>query len=230
MYLTVNNYNKTFTYLEDSMKKIIKICLILSLSFILTGCVDCLISLNYSKTKKPILYSELSIEPQVLEKYNMSISQIKKQLLEYDFFKDWQIKEQTSSSLSIEAPTSFVKEISHLKKQNNKYILTINIDKKMLDTSELSHYKNTLKLLNSSSATCTFKITMPGSIISSNLGKYQQNTVTINLFDLFIEEQDLSFRVISKKENQQVLLYFIVLIILAIVILTLLFIKKRQKE
>lgn len=212
------------------MKKIIKICLILSLSFILTGCVDCLISLNYSKTKKPILYSELSIEPQVLEKYNMSISQIKKQLLEYDFFKDWQIKEQTSSSLSIEAPTSFVKEISHLKKQNNKYILTINIDKKMLDTSELSHYKNTLKLLNSSSATCTFKITMPGSIISSNLGKYQQNTVTINLFDLFIEEQDLSFRVISKKENQQVLLYFIVLIILAIVILTLLFIKKRQKE
>lgn len=230
MYLTVNNYNKTFAYLEDSMKKIIKICIILSLSFILTGCVDCLISLNYSKIKKPTLYSELTIEPQVLEKYNMSITQIKKQLLEYDFFKDWKIKKQTSSSLSIEAPTSFIKEISQLKKQNNKYILTININKKILDTSELSHYKNTLKLLNSSNATCNFKITMPGTIISSNIGKYQQNVVTINLFEIFIEGNDLSFRVISKKENQQLLLYFIVLIILAIVILTLIFIKKRQKE
>ena len=44
----------------------------------------------------------------------------------------------------------------------------------MLDTSELNHYKNTLQLLNSSNATCSFKITMPGTIISSNVGKYQQ--------------------------------------------------------
>ena len=118
----------------------------------------------------------------------MSISQIKKQLLDHDFFKDWTIKKQTDSSLSIESPTSFIKEISTLTKQNNKYILSIDIPKNMLDTSELNHYKNTLQLLNSSNATCSFKITMPGTIISSNVGKYQQNVVTINLFELFIEE------------------------------------------
>lgn len=212
------------------MKKILKICTILSLMFLLTGCVDCLVSLNYSKIKKPTLYSELSIEPQILEKYNMSISQIKKQLLDYDFFKDWKIKKQTSSSLAIEAPSSFIKEISTLTKQNNKYILSITIPKNMLDTSELSHYKNTLQLLNTSNATCTFKITMPGTIISSNMGKYQQNSVSINLFELFIEGKDLSFRVISKKENNHLLLYFITLIILFVVIMTLIFIKKRQKQ
>ena len=132
------------------MKKILKICIILSFTFLLTGCVDCLVSLNYSKIKKPTLYGELTIEPQILEKYSMSISQIKKQLLDHDFFKDWTIKKQTDSSLSIESPTSFIKEISTLTKQNNKYILSIDIPKNMLDTSELNHYKNTLQLLNSS--------------------------------------------------------------------------------
>lgn len=212
------------------MKKILKICITLSFTFLLTGCVDCLVSLNYSKIKKPTLYGELTIEPQILEKYSMSISQIKKQLLDYDFFKDWTIKKQTDSSLSIESPTSFIKEFSTLTKQNNKYILSIDIPKNMLDTSELNHYKNTLQLLNSSNATCSFKITMPGTIISSNVGKYQQNVVTINLFELFIEEKALSFHIISKKENNHLLLYFITLIILLVLIIILIFIKKRQKD
>ena len=173
------------------MKKILKICITLSFTFLLTGCVDCLVSLNYSKIKKPTLYGELTIEPQILEKYSMSISQIKK---------------------------------------NNKYILSIDIPKNMLDTSELNHYKNTLQLLNSSNATCSFKITMPGTIISSNVGKYQQNVVTINLFELFIEEKALSFHIISKKENNHLLLYFITLIILLVLIIILIFIKKRQKD
>ena len=211
------------------MKKILKICITLSFTFLLTGCVDCLVSLNYSKIKKPTLYGELTIEPQILEKYSMSISQIKKQLLDYDFFKDWTIKKQTDSSLSIESPTSFIKEISTLTK-HNKYILSIDIPKNMLDTSELNHYKNTLQLLNSSNATCSFKITMPGTIISSNVGKYQQNVVTINLFELFIEEKALSFHIISKKENNHLLLYFITLIILLVLIIILIFIKKRQKD
>ena len=34
------------------MKKILKICITLSFTFLLTGCVDCLVSLNYSKIKK----------------------------------------------------------------------------------------------------------------------------------------------------------------------------------
>ena len=132
--------------------------------------------------------------------------------------------------ISIESPTSFIKEISTLTKQNNKYILSIDIPKNMLDTSELNHYKNTLQLLNSSNATCSFKITMPGTIISSNVGKYQQNVVTINLFELFIEEKALSFHIISKKEKNHLLLYFITLIILLVLIITLIFIKKRQKD
>lgn len=212
------------------MKKITKIWLILALSFILTGCVDCSISLDYSKIKKPHFYSELKVEPQVLEKYQISINQIKKQLLDYDFFKNWYIKKQTSNSLIIEAPASFIKEISSIKKQKNNYILTINIDKDILDTSELNHYKNTLQLLNSSSATCTFNITMPGTIISSNIGQYSKNHVSINLFDIFIEEKDLSFQVISQSKNNHFSLYLTTLFILLIIIIILIFLKKRQNK
>ena len=183
------------------MKKILKICIILSFTFLLTGCVDCLVSLNYSKIKKPTLYGELTIEPQILEKYNISISQKKQQIMWHENIKEWTIKKQTQSSHSIQSPTTLIKEISTLTKQNNKYILSIDIPKNMLDTSELNHYKNTLQLLNSSNATCSFKITMPGTIISSNVGKYQQNVVTINLFELFIKEKALSIHIISKKEK-----------------------------
>ena len=183
------------------MKKILKICITLSFTFLLTGCVDCLVSLNYSKIKKPTLYGELTIEPQILEKYSMSISQIKKQLLDYDFFKDWTIKKTNRFFTFDRISYSFIKEISTLTKQNNKYILSIDIPKNMLDTSELNHYKNTLQLLNSSNATCSFKITMPGTIISSNVGKYQQNVVTINLFELFIEEKSFIFSYHFKKRK-----------------------------
>ena len=202
MYLTVNNYNKTY----------------------------CLFGGFYEKNTKN-LYNFIFYFFSFLRKTKKrQHSQIKKQLLGHDFFKDWTIKKQTDSSLSIESPTSFIKEISTLTKQNNKYILSIDIPKNMLDTSELNHYKNTLQLLNSSNATCSFKITMPGTIISSNVGKYQQNVVTINLFELFIEEKALSFHIISKKEKNHLLLYFITLIILLILIITLIFIKKRQKD
>lgn len=87
MYLIVNNYNKTYCLFGGFYEKNTKNLYNFIFYFLLTGCVDCLVSLNYSKIKKPTLYGELTIEPQILEKYSMSISQIKKQLLDYDFFK-----------------------------------------------------------------------------------------------------------------------------------------------
>ena len=77
----------------------------------------------------------------------------------------------------------------------------------MLDTSELNHYKNTLQLLNSGNATCSFKITMPGTIISSNVGKYQQNVVTINLFELLSKKNLYLF--ISFQKKKKIIYYFI---------------------
>ena len=48
------------------MKKILKICITLSFTFLLTGCVDCLVSLNYSKIKKQLseidTYMKTSVE------------------------------------------------------------------------------------------------------------------------------------------------------------------------
>ena len=129
--------------------------------------------------------------------------------MDYDFFKDWTIKKQIRFfTFDMNLLLLLLKKFTTLTKQNNKYILSIDIPKNMLDTSELNHYKNTLQLLNSSNATCSFKITMPGTIISSNVGKYQQNVVTINLFELFIEEKALSFHIISKKK---IIIYYFIL-------------------
>lgn len=54
------------------------------------------------------------------------------------------------------------------------------------------------------------KVIMPGTITYSNYGKYLNNTLTINLFDVFINQVDLSFHVTSKKNHQQLYLYLII--------------------
>ena len=166
-----------------------------------------------------------------------ALKEIKKQITSYDLFKQWEIhdlnktqKNQKYVGFQLIAPSSFTKEITTLKKKKNQYDLTISIDPSLLDISELNHYKSTLKLLDSSDALCQMKVIMPGTITYSNYGKYLNNTLTINLFDVFINQVDLSFHVISKKNHQQLYLYFITLFLLGCLIIYLIFFKIRQKK
>lgn len=219
------------------MHKLTKTLILCFLSFFITGCVECTLLLDYSKTTSPKLETEFYIEENTLKKYNMNIKDIKKQITSYELFKQWEIndlnkkkKNQKYVGFVLKAPTSFVKEITTLKKEKNQYDLSISIDSSLLDVSELAHYKNTLKLLDASDALCQIKIIMPGTITYSNYGKYLNNTLTINLFDLFIEEKELSFHVISKKNHQQLLLYLITLFLLGCLIIYFILFKIRQKK
>ena len=210
------------------MHKFTKILILCFLSFFLTGCVECTLLLDYSKTTSPKLETEFFIEEDTLKKYNMNIKEIKKQITSYDLNKTQ--KNQKYVGFQLIAPSSFTKEITTLKKKKNQYDLTISIDPSLLDISELNHYKSTLKLLDSSDALCQMKIIMPGTITYSNYGKYLNNTLTINLFDVFINQVDLSFHVTSKKNHQQLYLYLITLFLLGCLIIYLIFFKIRQKK
>ena len=235
--IITNLFLNNKTYLEVSMHKFTKILILFFLSFFLTGCVECTLLLDYSKTTSPKLETEFYIEEDTLKKYNMNIKEIKKQITSYDLFKQWEIhdlnktqKNQKYVGFQLIAPSSFTKEITTLKKKKNQYDLTISIDPSLLDISELNHYKSTLKLLDSSDALCQMKVIMPGTITYSNYGKYLNNTLTINLFDVFINQVDLSFHVTSKKNHQQLYLYLITLFLLGCLIIYLIFFKIRQKK
>lgn len=211
----------------NKLKNIVIFCLI---SFIITGCVDCniLIDCNNKQSIKIDLY----IQDDLLAKYDTKIDDLEKMVV--DNFKGWKIirdskviKTKRYSGFILEAPTSFINDYLKLSSKDDIYSLLMDFD---LDTSELYHYKDTLKLLNYSGCNCLLKIYMPGTIIESNYGTYHNNVVTINLLQLFINQDKLSFKVIAKKNNQQLILYGYTLIIIMIILYWLYLIKKKEKD
>lgn len=79
--IITNLFLNNKTYLEVSMHKFTKILILCFLSFFLTGCVECTLLLDYSKTTSPKLETEFCIEEDTLKKYNMNIKEIKNKLL-----------------------------------------------------------------------------------------------------------------------------------------------------
>ena len=72
--IITNLFLNNKTYLEVSMHKFTKILILCFLSFFLTGCVECTLLLDYSKTTSPKLETEFCIEEDTLKKYNMNNS------------------------------------------------------------------------------------------------------------------------------------------------------------
>lgn len=211
----------------NKLKNIVIFCLI---SFIITGCVDCNILIDCNN--KQSIRIDLYIQDDLLTKYDTKIDDLEKMVV--DNFKDWKIvrdskvmKAKRYSGFILEAPTSFINDYLKFSSKDGIYSLLMDFD---LDTSELNHYIDTLKLLNYSGCNCLLKVYMPGTIVESNYGTYHNNVVTINLLQLFINQDKLSFKVIAKKNNQQLILYLYTLIIIMIVLYWLYLIKKKEKD
>lgn len=211
----------------NKFKNIVIFCL---LSFIITGCIDCNILIDCNN--KQSIRIDFYIQDDLLTKYDTKMDDLDEMIK--DNFKNWNIvrdskviKAKRYSGFILEAPSSFVDDYLRFSSKDDIYTLLMDFD---LDTSELIHYKDTLKLLNYSGCNCLLKIYMPGTIIESNYGSYHNNVVSINLLQLFINQDKLSFKVIAKKNNQQFILYLYTLIIIMIVLYWLYLIKKKEKD
>ena len=59
------------------MKKILHLCFLCLFLIVLTGCVECTLSLNYSKPSCPQFETNLYIEQSILKKYHIGKIQMK---------------------------------------------------------------------------------------------------------------------------------------------------------
>ena len=147
------------------MKKFKQIILLYMIAIILSGCVECNLTIDFSDGESAILTSELYINENDLNKNQLSIKDIKKQITSnQDIFDQWTIKETTKEAnneqyqgLVIQAPDYINEKISknlnsYEKDNKTTYELHLDIQKSGLDLSELTNYQSTLSTLKNNQA------------------------------------------------------------------------------
>lgn len=229
------------------MEKFKKLFLLLYIMFILTGCIQFKTTIDFSDGKSANLQSVILMKENDLKAYDMTIKSLKKQFISNnDLLSDWEVKE-TSDTIDNEkyagflilSPDSFNEELMNNfsineEKDTTTYNLKINFTKSGLDLSELKNYENTLSTLKKNNASFELIIQMPGTITKSSLGKINNDTVTIDLYDYLIAGQIPDLTITSKKDNVDILfyLYFVLGIVIIVIILTInaLSKKKRKKD
>lgn len=226
------------------MKKTLKVIILSSLVFILTGCVQYKIAIDLSDEQAQ-LESTLFIEKETLKSYDMTIDDIKKQFLSNnEYFKDWQISETekkiddlTYQGLLFQAPESLNNQLFDYlaiseEKDTITYQFDLNIMKSGIDFSELENYKSTLSALKTGGAAFELIIKMPGTITSTSLGTAKDDTVTIDLYEHFMNGRipEIKITASSQTVNQQFYAYFIFGATIIIVLIAVHFITRKKPK
>lgn len=225
------------------MKKIKQLILLFMVAILLTGCVECQLTIDFSDGESALFTGEIYIK----ENDQISINDIKKQIQSnQDLFDQWTIKkaskkinDETYIGLILQSPESINEELAKKLKQYEKnnittYELDLDIQKNGLDLSELTHYQSTLTTLKNNQAHFEMKIKMPGHIIKSSIGTIDNDVVTIDLYDYFMNGYIPAISITSKKESidKHFYSYFItgIVIIILIGLTYYLMMKKRRKD
>lgn len=226
------------------MKKTLKLIILSSLIFLLTGCVQYQIVIDLSQEQTQ-LQSTLLIEKETLKSYDMTIASIKKQLLTNDdYFKNWTVTETekktddlTYQGLLFQAPETLNQQlldnliISEQKGIVN-YQFDLNIMKSGIDFSELENYKSTLSALKSNGASFELIIKMPGTVTASSLGTIEDDTVTIDLYEHLINGRipEIKISATSQNVDRQFYAYFIFGVLIIIILITVHFITRKKPK
>lgn len=225
------------------MKKIKQFILLFMVAILLTGCVECQLTIDFSDGESANFTGEIYIK----ENSQISIADIKKQIKSnQDLFDEWTIKEaskkisdETYIGLILQSPESINEDIArnlkHYEKNNiTTYEIDLDIQKNGIDLSELTHYQSTLTTLKNNQAHFEMKIKMPGHITKSSLGTIDNDVVTIDLYDYLMNGYLPAISITSKKESIDEHFYSYFLIGIVIIILIILayywMMKKRKKD
>lgn len=229
------------------MKKIKSLLIMFCISILLTGCVKLDITMDLSDGESIDLQGVLLIKDDDLKSYDMTIESLKKQLTtNSDFLNGWKVEETTDTidnekykGLIFIAPDSVNEEIArNFSSSEDKDIITyefnINFIKSGLDLSELKNYKSTLSVLKSNNASFKMIVKMPGDVTESSLGKIDNDTVTIDLYDYLINGGIPDLKITSQEKSIDS--YFYLYFAIGIIIIACLFVinyltrKKRKKD
>lgn len=230
------------------MKKLIKTCMLFSLILALTGCMKINVNMEVTEDLKTNVSMEMLMQESMLETMGTSkeemVSSMEEQMSsEVDGAKVEEIEKtidgETWVGVSVKSDQLNDKDIEEaLKKDGDIITLTLPMSD-MSDEMELDDLEDvgySLEDLKASGVEMNFTIKMPGKV-TSNVGKVDGDTVTIDLLEILSEDNhienieikaDISQKVSSSSDN--ILLYVTIAVGVIIVIGIIIFIVKKKKK
>lgn len=206
-----------------------KICLIVIVLTLLTGCVKGNINIEYTDNIAK-MNVEVLFPKELLNNYNASMDDLKT-ILAKNGLDNWQYQELNQTKNRIEylgfqltAPTQINQMLMSFYQVNKKkHISTVEFDLKKINSSlNISELKdidlNSLNDLESMGLELNLNIKMPGTIKETTFGKIKNNQVVINLIDL-LKEKNLSKITITADNKKRIFpMNFLIIIALSLIL------------
>lgn len=216
-----------------------KFGLLIILLFLLTGCVKGDVNIDFSDEKNANMNIEILFPESFFSNYNTSIDELKGKLKE-NGLQDWkneEIKESingvTYKGLKVIAPKSINNSLMSFinidkNKKNYQVKIDLNTINKLYNTSELKDIDNySLSNLKTMGLELDLNISMPGMIKETNIGKINDNKVSINLLDLLTQDKISNISITSDNEHKST--FPINLLIIGSLLIILYFILRKSK-
>lgn len=222
------------------MKKLFKLLAVFIMTLALTGCVKIRCQINITDKDNADVNIMVLFSKNMMNTYQMSQEDIKKQLLESAKFKDLKFVDVSEEidgekyvGFKAAAPKdSSVEILKGLDVKENKYTLKLNGSKfdGVLNIDEFEKRGYSVDQLEKMGLEFNIKISMPGKVKSSSIGEVKGNAVTIGLKD--IEKLSNDIVIVSETSGSSSNSGLIIGVIAAIVVVgagAFYFFKKKNK-
>ena len=222
------------------MKKLFKLLAVFIMTLALTGCVKIRCQINITDKDNADVNIMVLFSKNMMNTYQMSQEDIKKQLLESAKFKDLKFVDVSEEidgekyvGFKATAPKdSSVEILKGLDVKENKYTLKLNGSKfdGVLNIDEFEKRGYSVDQLEKMGLEFNIKISMPGKVKSSSIGEVKGNAVTIGLKD--IEKLSNDIVIVSETSGSSSNSGLIIGVIAAIVVVgagAFYFFKKKNK-
>lgn len=176
------------------MKKLFKLLAVFIMTLALTGCMKIRYQINITGKDNADVNMTMLYSKEMMDTYQMSQEDIKKQLLEDEKLKDWNLGDVSEEidgekyvGFKAAAPKDISEEIlESLNVKGNKYTLRLEGSEfdNAINTDEFEKLGYSVDQLEKMGLEFNIKISMPGKVKSSSIGEVKGNAVTIGLKDI----------------------------------------------
>ncbi len=222
------------------MKKLFKLLAVFIMTLALTGCMKIRYQINITGKDNADVNMTMLYSKEMMDTYQMSQEDIKKQLLEDEKLKDWNLGDVSEEidgekyvGFKAAAPKDISEEIlESLNVKGNKYTLRLEGSEfdNAINTDEFEKLGYSVDQLEKMGLEFNIKISMPGKVKSSSIGEVKGNAVTIGLKD--IEKLSNDIVIVSETSGSSSNSGLIIGVIAAIVVVgagAFYFFKKKNK-
>lgn len=206
---------------------------------LLTGCVKGDLNINLKDLNNVEMNAQVLLPKNFFTSYNTSIDELK-EMLENNGLENWK-KENIETSingvtylgLKLIAPKDIndnLLSFFYINEDDDNFFVNIDLNKinQLYDISEIEDISNySIEDLKNVDIEINLNITVPGTVVNTNIGKINNNQVQINLFELLTQEKISEISIVYKNKSNNSA--FINLIIITILLFILYWILRKNK-